>query len=86
MRPAESRDIDFMWTKLAEAVNWRSSADGVPLAELRDDDRVARYPDSWAREGDTGQIVEDESGEPIAAAWYRLMTVGRPRATATLTR
>jgi GNAT superfamily N-acetyltransferase len=78
VRPAEPRDIDFMWTMLAETVNWRSSADGVPLAELRDDDRVVRYLDSWAREGDTGQIVEDENGEPIAAAWYRLMTVDRP--------
>lgn len=78
VRPTELRDIDFMWTMLAEAVNWRPDAEGVPLAALRDDDQSARYLDRWGREGDAGQIVEDGSGEPVAAAWYRVMTAERP--------
>ena len=67
-----------MWTMLAEAVNWRTGTDGAPLAELRDDDHVARCLDGCGREGDAGQIVEDGSGEPVAAAWYRLMAAERP--------
>ncbi|MEV6413959.1 hypothetical protein [Kribbella sp. NPDC051718] len=60
---------------LLEAYNW----DGQPrftLEQLTAEDHAWRYVDGWPRPGDIGVVAED--GQPIGAAWARLLTADRP--------
>jgi len=87
LRRAGPDDAPFLAAMLAEAMAWRPGAPR-PLTStvLR-----SRYLVGWPRVGDGGVVAElrradeaDEAGrdvragEPLGAAWYRLMTADDP--------
>ena len=48
-----------------------------PLEEALEDPELARYVESFGRQGDLG-LVAEEAGEPVGAAWWRLFPSEAP--------
>ncbi len=72
IRSAVRSDGGFLADMTVEAANWRPGAararyEIVTSAEYR------RYITGWMRPGDAGFVAESDGGEPIGAAWYRLL-------------
>jgi ribosomal protein S18 acetylase RimI-like enzyme len=59
---------------LYEAATWRGEP-RPPFEEVLARPEISVYLDAWGRAGDTALIAEDENGERLGAAWYRLFTV-----------
>ena len=72
LRYARASDESFLWDMLYYAAHM--DADGlVNSNDARIDPFLAKYVEGWGREGDLGVIAEDEYGQPIGAAWLRVM-------------
>jgi GNAT superfamily N-acetyltransferase len=69
IRTATTTDRSFLEQMLYEAATWRGS-DG--LTDVLREPHVALYIAGWGRDGDTGVLAEDERGDPIGAAWFRV--------------
>lgn len=65
-------DEDFMWRALYEAAHMEDA--GETIEDARENPDLARYVRDWGRKGDRGFIARDVSGEPVGAAWSRLLT------------
>ena len=77
LRPATADDTDFLWAMLGHA----SSPDGPPQERvaMEANAELARYASGWGRPGDVGLVaVDDASGEPLGAGWYRTFTAEEP--------
>src|SRR5260370_5519007 len=74
LRPAAAGDARFLWTMLYEASY--AAENGVPdVAALREHAELARYVEGWGDRTDLGVVACDgESGDPVGAAWLRLLT------------
>lgn len=72
IRPATPEDEAFMRRMLAVAA--RVYDEAVAFEEPE----ISRYLDGWGRDGDVGFVAEDDSGEPLGAAWARLFTNEEP--------
>lgn len=71
IRKASGRDAPFLRDMVKHAYYWRWADPATA------DIPASRYVEGWARPGDRGVILIDESF-PVGAAWYRLFTAGRP--------
>lgn len=77
VRSATQADGVFLGDMVVEAANWAQG--GVrPKHEILASPEHVRYVTGWKRPADAGFIAHDESGEPIGAAWYRLMPRSDP--------
>ena len=74
LRRATADDVDFLWLMLYEASY--AAEDGVPdVAALHRHPLLSRYVEGWGRPTDLGVVaVDDDAGEPVGAAWVRLLT------------
>ncbi|WP_123308714.1 GNAT family N-acetyltransferase [Cellulomonas sp. PhB143] len=75
LRPATSSDLDLLERLLVEAFNWTGET-RVTLAEVRTDPQHAHHLRGWRRSTDLGVVAEAPSGEPVGAAWARVVPVG----------
>lgn len=73
-------DPEFLWLMLYEAAYWRDTGneERPPLDSVREDPVLARYVEDWGRDGDTALVALDRHGEPVGAAWYRVLPAGTP--------
>jgi ribosomal protein S18 acetylase RimI-like enzyme len=74
LRPATAGDAHFLWVMLYEASY--AAENGVPdVAALRAHPTLARYVEGWGDRTDLGVVArESDSGDPVGAAWLRLLT------------
>lgn len=72
-RVADRNDQEFLWEMLFYAASM--SADGATDYQAAKQQAFLRpYVEDWGRESDYGLIAIDQgSGEPIGAAWLRLL-------------
>lgn len=72
VRPADQTDGAFLGDMVVEAANWRQ--DGIrPRHQVLTSAEHSRYVAGWMRPGDAGFVALDSQGEPIGAAWYRML-------------
>lgn len=77
IRPATADDLPFLTDMLLVAFDWRGDQQ-FTAARLADDDHARRYVEHWPRPGDLGVVaLDDETGEPVGAAWARLLPADR---------
>ena len=69
IRLATTEDRPFLEEMLREAATWRGNNDA---GDVLGDPHIALYIADWGREGDGGVLAEDEGGDPVGAAWFRL--------------
>jgi ribosomal protein S18 acetylase RimI-like enzyme len=74
LRRATADDIDILWAMLYEASH--AAEYGVPdVAALRGQPEQARYVEGWGARTDLGVVaIDDDTREPVGAAWLRLLT------------
>lgn len=77
IRPAVARDADFLWRILLEAYNWNGEQ-RFTAEQLAAQPQAAHYLVGWPRRGDFGVIAQTDAGEPIGAAWARLLPESDP--------
>ena len=71
VREAEAGDEGFLWRMLLEAAHAGDEVDGVEA--LRQVPELARYVEGWGRPSDLGVVATDGDGEPVGAAWVRML-------------
>ncbi len=77
IRPAEVTDLAVLREMSFYAARWRPGQENDDREPVLSDDHIARYIDGWGRPGDMA-FVAAEDGQPIGAAWLRLLTRERP--------
>lgn len=77
VRPAEQADGVFLADMVVEAANWRDGA-ARPKHQILSHPDHSRYLAGWRRPSDAGFVAIDEQGEPIGAAWYRMLPRSDP--------
>lgn len=77
VRPAGQADGAFLGDMVVEAANWRPGA-ACPKHQILTAPEHSRYISGWKRPSDAGLVALDASGEPIGAAWYRLLPRSDP--------
>ena len=77
-RPWRAVDIPFLWDVLYLSIHVREGHEPLPR-EVLDDHALAHYLRDFGRHpGDDAQVVVDETGERIAAAYCRRMRADDP--------
>jgi len=71
VREAEAGDEGFLWRMLLEAAHAGDEVDGVEA--LRQVPELARYVEGWGRPSDLGVVATNGDGEPVGAAWVRML-------------
>ena len=77
IRPAAQADGAFLGDMVVEAANWRPEA-ARPRHEVLAHPDHNRYLSGWMRPGDAGFVAVDDHGEPVGAAWYRMLPQNAP--------
>lgn len=77
LRAATQADGAFLGDMVVEAANWRPGG-GTPKHQLIAGSEHSRYVAGWMRPSDAGFVAEDANGEPIGAAWYRMLPRTEP--------
>jgi len=77
IRPAIQADGVFLGDMVVEAANWRQGG-ALPKHQVLTAPEHSRYVTGWMRPSDAGFIALDDAGEPIGAAWYRLLPRSDP--------
>lgn len=72
VRAATPSDGAFLGDMVVEAANWREGG-ARPRHEVIGSAEHSRYLAGWMRPGDAGFVASDPLGEPIGAAWYRML-------------
>lgn len=72
LRNARAADGTFLADMVVEAANWRPGV-ARPRHEVVASPEYQRYLAGWMRPGDAGVVAETATGEPIGAAWYRML-------------
>ena len=78
VRPAVQADGAFLGDMVVEAANWRQGGGARPKHQLLTEPEHSRYVSGWMRPSDAGFIALDGAGDPIGAAWYRLLPRSDP--------
>ena len=74
LRPLTPADEGFLWEMLYYAAHMDAEADKTP-ADARHDPFLAKFVQGWGLDGDLGlAAVDTASGQPVGAAWVRLLT------------
>lgn len=77
VRPAGQADGAFLGDMVVEAANWRPGA-ARPKHQVMTAPEHSRYVSGWKRPSDAGFVAVAAAGEPIGAAWYRLLPRSDP--------
>ena len=78
IRRGHADDLPFLAEMLVEAA-YPPRADPKPTpAEALADPRAGRYLRDWGRPGDVALVAEDDTGQPLGAAWYRRFPADEP--------
>lgn len=77
VRPAVQADGAFLGDMVVEAANWRPGA-ARPRHQVLTAPEHSRYIAGWKRPSDAGFVALDPTGEPIGAAWYRVLPRSDP--------
>ena len=77
IRPAGQADGAFLGDMVVEAANWRRGG-ARPRHQVLTSPEHSRYIAGWMRPGDAGFVALDAQGEPIGAAWYRMLSRSEP--------
>lgn len=77
VRPATQADGAFLSDMVVEAANWSSGA-ARPKHQVMTSPEHGRYVAGWMRPSDAGFVAVDEQGDPIGAAWYRMLPRSDP--------
>lgn len=77
VRPAGQADGAFLGDMVVEAANWRPGS-ALPRHQILALPEHSRYVAGWMRPSDAGFVALDAMGEPIGAAWYRLLPRSDP--------
>jgi GNAT superfamily N-acetyltransferase len=77
LRPATQADGSFLGDMVVEAANWRRGG-GRPRYHVITSPEHSRYVSGWMRPGDAGFVAVTPHGEPIGAAWYRMLPRSEP--------
>ncbi len=76
IRPALGRDEPFLFEMVYEALFVPPGSEPFPRSAL-DQPELLHYASGFGtRHGDVGFVAETRAGEPIGAAWARLLTSG----------
>lgn len=78
LRLLEEGDVDFLNLMFIETIDWQDGAPRRSLDEAFSEPNLAKYVSGWGRPGDCGVIALSGSGEPLGAAWYRLLAADDP--------
>jgi ribosomal protein S18 acetylase RimI-like enzyme len=74
IRQLSPTDQRFLWEMLYQSLHVPEGGPPFPR-EVIDQPEIAKYVRAWGRAGDMGFVAVDVgSGEPIGAAWLRLLT------------
>ncbi|MFJ4037908.1 GNAT family N-acetyltransferase [Microbacterium sp. NPDC090007] len=77
IRAAVRADGAFLADMTVEAATWRPGA-VRPRHEVLSSPEHGRYVAGWMRPGDAGFVAESPDGEPVGAAWYRMLPRDEP--------
>lgn len=77
IRPIISEDMPFLFSMLAEAVNWNPNRNTRTVAQVMSLPDFHRYLDGWPRFGDAG-VVAEQGDSAVGAAWFRLFEADEP--------
>lgn len=77
IRSATGDDLEFLKAMLYEAARWDPDGPRDPIEEVLADPLLRRYHEAWGRPGDGG-VVGELDGDPVGAAWYRLLAAEAP--------
>ncbi|MBT2473665.1 GNAT family N-acetyltransferase [Microbacterium sp. ISL-103] len=77
IRPAVQADGSFLGDMVVEAANWRAGG-ARPRHEILTAAEHRRYVSGWMRPADAGYVAVDSEGQPIGAAWYRMLSQADP--------
>lgn len=77
IRAAAQADGSFLGDMVVEAANWRQGA-ARARHEILGTTEHRRYVAGWMRPADAGFIAVDGEGQPIGAAWYRMLSQDDP--------
>lgn len=72
IRPATPTDESFLWEMLFCAANMADDG-AISGEEAKTHPYLAKYVRGWGRAGDVGAVAVDSVGQPIGAAWVRLL-------------
>lgn len=76
IRAAVQADAVFLGDMLVEAANWRAGGARPRHEVLSSSHR--RYVVGWMRPSDAGVVAMTSFGDPVGAAWYRLLPPDDP--------
>lgn len=76
VRPATQSDGAFLADMVVEAANWRPGA-ARTRHDVISDSEHGRYLAGWMRPSDAGFVAQAD-GNPVGAAWYRMLPRGEP--------
>lgn len=72
IRPLSVSDQQLLWEMLYQSLYAPEGRPPFPRDVVHRPE-VARYVSGWGRDGDIGFVAVDAGGEPIGAAWLRLL-------------
>lgn len=72
LREASPSDGVFLGDMVVEAANW-SERGARPRHVVIESPEYSRYLTGWMRPGDRGVVALDPQGNPVGAAWYRML-------------
>lgn len=77
LRDAGAADADFLTEMLVAAAFWRPQDRG-DINEVMGDPELAHYVARWPSSGDRGVVAEDDTHQPVGAAWFRFFPEQHP--------
>jgi ribosomal protein S18 acetylase RimI-like enzyme len=72
VRLATTADEPFLWAMLTHAASMESHGPEA-VAAAQGDRYLSTYVAGWGRPGDLGVVAEDAAGQPLGAAWIRVV-------------
>jgi ribosomal protein S18 acetylase RimI-like enzyme len=77
LRGATPDDRDFIADMVVLAVNWKAGRD-LPREGVLQTPGLAHYVSGWKQPTDLGVIATTRDGNPVGAAWLRLLSADDP--------